>query len=430
MVAVDADVYCGYMCVPFDTLARVMLTAYYLTKLEANGTWTRRFKRSKGFGPLRAIWYDREQYRNGFRFDFLHVLWRARKYLEASKAEDMVYGFLAFDDSPSAHRIKADYTIHYRHTFRNLACSLIKGRESLEILQCIVSTDAIKTIEDSKNPPPRLPSWVPEWINRRFSGGAPILCPGMKHSFAASRGMKHVWVDSQDPDVLIVQGHVIDVVYKLIEIDFQESTYTHSSLRQILKVEQLASLLTRTLVETARDLDSMNVGSSTTTSRHKDPKSHPRRTYSDIREVALRTLLADGSFGPWQPIHHDIASLLRVYSEDGHKLFSAKDADDPDVALHRYIKDAGTIAEGKRVFLTQHLDIGLGYSSIHKGDLVVLLYGSLAPCILRRKKHKPGSNNEVHYKFVGHAYLDGWMYGDNLRKYKWWEREPKKFSLI
>ena len=136
IVAAEVEVYCGYFCVSFDILARLVLSVYFLMKIEKDGLWSRCMKKSKGFGPLRALWYDRELYHQNKRLDFLHVLWRARKYLEATKPEDMVYSFLAFDDSSSEYRVKADYTIHSAETFRNLACSMIKSKGSLDTSMC------------------------------------------------------------------------------------------------------------------------------------------------------------------------------------------------------------------------------------------------------------------------------------------------------
>jgi len=37
---------------------------------------------------------------------------------------------------------------------------------------------------------------------------------------------------------------------------------------------------------------------------------------------------------------------------------------------------------------------------------------------LRRKTHQ-----SKEYRFMGQCYLDGWMYGDNPRNYRWWEKE-------
>jgi hypothetical protein len=406
------EVYWGYLCLDFDILARLVLSTYYLVKIEKDGLWSRKFKKSRGLGPLRAIWYDREQYHNHVPLDFLHILWRARKYLEASKPEDMVYSFLAFDNLTPEYKVRADYEISPQETFTNLACSMIKSRKSLDVLQCIVATRATL---------PYLPSWVPDWSNRKFSGGAPILCPGMPHHFNTCRGKDHEWVQ-QDPEslkTLLVKGHIIGSVHTVVEHDCEQNTYYKASLRQVLKLDELIELLTEELDHAKEDKS----GNKTPSSLEQNSKFHPRRIYDDIPATALKTLLADGSFGLVQPIQHSISDLLRVYKAEGDKLFDGHKAE--DIVLHRYIRDTGSVAEGKRPFLTHHLDIGLGYSNVRKGDLVVILYGSKAPCILRRKSHQ-----SKEYRFMGQCYLDGWMYEDNPRKYKWWENDAKTFALV
>lgn len=412
IVAAEVEVYWGYLCLDFDILARLVLSTYYLVKTEKDGLWSRKFKKSRGLGPLRAIWYDREQYHKQVPLDFIHILWRARKYLEASKPEDMVYSFLAFDDLSAEHKVRADYEISPQETFTNLACSMIKSRKSLDILKCVVAT---------RTTLPHLPSWVPDWSNRKFSGGAPILSPGMPHHFNTCRGKKHEWIQQnpESPKTLLVKGHIIDSINTIVGHDCEQNTYYKASLRQVLKLEKLIELLTEELGHAKRD----EPGDRTPPGAEQSCKSIPRRIYDDIPATALKTLLADGSFALVQPIEHSISDLLRVYKTDGDKLFDGHEAE--DIVLHRYIRDAGSVAEGKRPFLTRHLDIGLGYSNLRRGDLVVILYGSKAPCVLRRKSHQ-----STEYRFMGQCYLDGWMYEDNPRDYKWWETEAKIFSLV
>ena len=63
---------------PFDIIARLVLSTYFLTNGNLIGVWSRTIERS----------------------DFLHILWSAWKSLESSKPEDMVYSFPAFDNLP------------------------------------------------------------------------------------------------------------------------------------------------------------------------------------------------------------------------------------------------------------------------------------------------------------------------------------------
>jgi hypothetical protein len=188
---------------------------------------------------LQAFWYDREQYHDRKRLDFLHILWRARKYVEASRPVDMVYSFLAFDDLTKEFKVRVDYKIHPREIFRNLASSMIKSSQSLQILQRVVATQVPKIAETANVLPRELPSWVPDWSNRRFSGGTPILCPGIPYHFEACRGNKHIWIegDPHNSNTLYAKGHIIDMIYTVIPNYSEANTYLKMSLRQVLKVE-------------------------------------------------------------------------------------------------------------------------------------------------------------------------------------------------
>jgi hypothetical protein len=53
IVAAEVEVYCGNLCIPFDSLARLVLSTYYLSKVEKDGIWSGKIKRSEGFGPRR-----------------------------------------------------------------------------------------------------------------------------------------------------------------------------------------------------------------------------------------------------------------------------------------------------------------------------------------------------------------------------------------
>ena len=93
----------------------MVLATYYLTRVEKDGVWCEKIKKRKGFGRYEqfgTIASNMYHKRNRSEpLDFLHILWRARKYLEALNLGDTVYSFLAFDDFSCDHKIKADYMI-------------------------------------------------------------------------------------------------------------------------------------------------------------------------------------------------------------------------------------------------------------------------------------------------------------------------------
>lgn len=63
-------------------------------------------------------------------------------------------------------------------------------------------------------------------------------------------------------------------------------------------------------------------------------------------------------------------------------------------------------SRNKRFFCTQNGAFGIGPQAAQSGDQIVLLYGSNAPCVLRKK----GS----YYQFVGECYLHQHMHGEAI----------------
>jgi hypothetical protein len=76
---------------------------------------------------------------------------------------------------------------------------------------------------------------------------------------------------------------------------------------------------------------------------------------------------------------------------------------------------------GRRCFMTKQGHVGLGPGKMRKGDVVVVAVGAIAPFVLRPVSN-PGDPDEVsaeQYRYVGEAYLHGFMYGEALgREYQ------------
>lgn len=144
------------------------------------------------------------------------------------------------------------------------------------------------------------------------------------------------------------------------------------------------------------------------------------------RKTLLCTILANGSFTTSGEMNHSIEELLKAYENEDNPL-AAEDADaEAEAKLRQYLRQTGEVASGKRVFLTDELDIGLGFSTIRKGDIVCVLYGSRMPCILRKE-----DISQHGYTVVGLCYLHGWMDGTrNPRSRDWWNETPESFVLV
>lgn len=95
----------------------------------------------------------------------------------------------------------------------------------------------------------------------------------------------------------------------------------------------------------------------------------------------------------------------------------AAEYNDQVVACHRY----------RRLFLATTSSLGLGPSATCVGDIVVVLYGSRLPVVLRPRLDLP---NGDHYQFIGLCYFHEVMDGTATRKYQANGGEAMTFKLV
>ncbi|KAK3312636.1 heterokaryon incompatibility protein-domain-containing protein [Apodospora peruviana] len=410
VVASRVEMIWGHLSLPFEFIVNLIQTIYSITKGGRDGGWHKRLKSTAGFAPLRAIHHHRMELLQQNKKDFLTILWHARKHLLAKDERDYIYAFLGFH-GPTMRRLHAgpttsdrpiiaDYKITVKETYKRLARVAIWNSRSLDILQYVVPTQTSETTVA------RLPTWVPNWAERRFTSGSPVLVPGVPHRFSACGDFPHD-PDNSESSVLKIKGHVISAVQKVISHDFPHS-YFGRILRDVVKLDELKSLLEAELLST---------------DKRAEERNEPRL---DSRTI-LRTLLVAGAFSLDPRMPYSLDELLDAYNQD--------DGMPPtkDTRVYRaqlYLRQTLEVSSGKRVFLTSNAEIGLGYRTMKEGDLICIVHGSKMPCVLRRSSRVQG-----HFNFVGHCYLDGWMFGPSgntnpRRHWAWWKSEPRCFRLI
>jgi hypothetical protein len=411
VVADKVEMIWGSLHLPFDFVAGLILSSYSIFKGEDDQKWYQLLKKARGFGPLRSIWFDRRKKQLGEPMDFLHILWRARKYLDASDHRDLVYSFLGFHDFQPGFELRPDYTIKMddpnyprsvAKTFVGLARTTIASSGSLHIFRCIAPTKPSRY---------NLPSWVPNWAERSFRCGSPIVLSGVPNKFKACLGRQHDFITS-NPRHLLVQGHIIAHVRSIIEEKIDPSSYQSRLGSDTIGLKQLA-------LEVSKQMQLLETEAPSELSMHFHHDHH--NDNQRLEKILFRTILADGACSSIQPMEFSIDDLMRV-----HKGSSAQSEDGRlrDHTLKQYIRQAGSVVLGKKVFLTDRLEFGLGYSNMTCDDIVCLIYGSNTPCILRKSSRMASGC----YKLLGQCYLDGWMFGE--KKVDWWEQEAKTFTLV
>ncbi|KAF5700270.1 het-6OR heterokaryon incompatibility (het-6OR allele) [Fusarium mundagurra] len=416
VVAEKVDMAWSRVVLPFDFVTGLIVNAYSIFKSEEDGKWHEKLKKTKGFGPLRAIFYDRLEHKKG-RLDFLNVLWHARLHLDATDDRDRVYAFLAFHEptsmkSPGATpqdsetTIKPSYSSLVQDVYTHFARRVVQSSQNLDILQFVVPTQKSDY---------ELPSWVPNWAESRFVSGSPIVIPGVPNRFNACNAKSHVQNSTSSPTELHVLGHILGKVSAVIRHKFKHS-YCSSSLKVAFGLDELDNLVQAQLAKSRKEASGTPV--------------MPGWASAGTRETLLRTFLADGSFTPEHQITYPVKELLDAYDDEP----TSQDSEVPErdaspKSRRQFLRQAGEIASGKRIFLSDHFDIGLGYSTMRKGDFLCILYGSKLPCVLR-KNCGDGSRHDV-YRFIGQCYLDGWMDGSkNPRDWRWWDLNPQAFIIV
>jgi hypothetical protein len=206
---------------------------------------------------------------------------------------------------------------------------------------------------------------------------------------------------------LPVLGHTVGCIGAVLKHSFKHA-YFCSALKEAFQLEELETLLNRKVSQLVQN----------------KCKKLPEWFLDNARKTLLQTILADGSFTTNHELCYLIEDLLAIYdNEDGaHPTEGANG----ETKLRQYLRQTGEVASGKRIFLTEELDVGLGFSTIRAGDIVCILYGSQLPCILRKD-----DSLQHRYTFVGLCFLHGWMDGErNTRNWDWWRQDPEEFILI
>lgn len=237
-----------------------------------------------------------------------------------------------------------------------------------------------------------LPSWVPAF-GRRFD---PELDAGaMPRFFCASFGLPVSYLDDQAGDNNIsLSGLYVD------EIDDSRIRSLSRCCRQAGDLVGFFRNSTEMLATAQADV-----------------------TRSTDNSALAMTLTAGCSYHGEQTSEQDVLDF-----EDFSKCL-AEDNRVPDSdrgpsknAANRYADAFWDAACCRRFFITTSGRIGLGPQTMRVNDIVVVLHGGKWPFVLRPK-------GDV-YKFIGHCYVHGIMYGEAVQKHKAEGGEDVVFCLV
>ncbi|CVK96142.1 uncharacterized protein FPRN_12166 [Fusarium proliferatum] len=341
----------------------------------------------------------------------LDLILMSRRY-KCTHPHDKIFGMLgvAAEDT-SSKLLEPNYEISEFDAYRNFVLWEIRHNKSLRVL----GTSSQKSSRQHTSP-----SWVPDF-NRLDSITGLTGSPFSGSYVDASAGMPMEVRESNNCTNLHIKGSIVDTIHTVGKRSFTDRS-TRLSKRQ-RSDEQLSVYdqlqVNRGMVEEARDIWleaakglarglGPGPGGRIFDTNVIDDRPLPDRSISPGWEPFLRVLFGDVSVGSKSSmfIKEITTSFLRLTLAEDQ--LPEEYTQSEEVFAIKALGYFAAIARSRRFART---DMGLaGYVPMRarRGDLVVVLYGSKVPFVVREK-------GDGRYCLVGECYMDGIMHGEGIR---------------
>lgn len=323
---------------------------------------------------------------------------------------DFVYSLLGMADVETTD-LPVDYNLPVSTLFVRATRHIIHKHGNLAVLATV--EDGVM-IQD-------LPSWTPDWSFGTIRHCLDISPEVRKSYYNASKGYRHSINTRGDATNLAVNGKIIDTILEVLDHSFEDLQHDDLSgkypvkkvfdnLLQFLKRESrwepphrtMLGAVVRTLIGGfILSMDDIHI-------------LHPRRLPP---ETDLSELLLDYS-----------DNLISYPDSDNDRYFSNLkgqsflESPELQVLTTRLIISSG-ICEKRRIVFNNRWAIGLAPRKAVPGDLIAILHGATAPCVLRPAEDA----EEGCFRWVGNCYLDAAMQGEAVH---WEEDAGDTFILI
>jgi hypothetical protein len=231
------------------------------------------------------------------------------------------------------------------------------------------------------------PSWIPRWHRRydRDHDPAPLF-ELLFDSSAQTPFSPDLLAAAQGTELFSMRG------FRVSAIDFCSPILTRE-----LACDAIAYL---SLLEEVQAMS------------RKDPNEVGRALIADRSNENKR---ANGACG------EKLQMLVDYIREEGILPSDTTTSNAHTKSLGDYDQAIFAASHNRRFFTTQGGHVGVGPKVGESGDVVVILYGSRAPCVLRRRGE--------HYKFLGTCYVDGIMDGEAVHQHRAEGRVDELFTL-
>ncbi|KAE9367374.1 HET-domain-containing protein [Stipitochalara longipes BDJ] len=319
--------------------------------------------------------------------DFIKLL-KMGRFRKVTEQVDRVYGFLGLVDEEL--RVAAAPFINYSpeskrdywKAYANIAKLLLQRDPELHLLSTV----------PSRNRPPSMPSWCPDYSAAGLSGTSIQEARNGNYNFHAGYVQSTQRVTNiefgPDPYTLKLKGFRLDKVDKVITVNFmpfsgwEEERIQNATRENLAQWEKQCLALARATI-----------------------KQGPSRPH--FLDVHWRTLSFDQMADQPNEVVRQAYLNFRHWASQTHAQFPRGLSAEAKRMAIRFIDKIG-FSCSRAYFSTVGGRLGLGPRNMAVGDLVCIVYGAKVPYILRSRR----TGTKV--ALVGDSYVDGAMYGESL----------------
>ncbi|KAK0726506.1 heterokaryon incompatibility protein-domain-containing protein [Apiosordaria backusii] len=403
MLARSAVIYCGSQVIPWatyrDAIAGLTRHSELLLKFHSideypvprmNRTW---------YGIIAAHMESQldpkgSNNRSSSTTDFLSLM-ESHRYRKCVEPKDKIYGMLGLVSAEQRQLVTVDYAASLTEVFTSFVGSVIQNTQRLDII-CFTRHSPVYERPD------RLPTWVPDWAYQRET--LPIRASAAVR-FDASRGRRAESGITGAGFKLSFRGVRMDTI-GLCSVTCSLPWNGGGLLLALASAWMMARGALGNETDTAeRFCEAVFFGSG----RKQFGAEHVGRMFQTFRDY--QQMMMDSSF---LPLDSGVFSTTVTAVDQS-----------VDKATSRAIWSlAGNCLAGRRAFVTrQQALLGVGSGYLGNNDVVCVPLGCDTPVVLRAL-----GNGE--YRFVGDAYVCGYMGGRAMSELDERQKELEEFVVV
>ncbi len=322
---------------------------------------------------------------------------RAYRRKLASDPRDKIFGILGVLPEDVRKEFLVDYSLSIKEVYTNVADFLLSTTNCLDVICESIHFPKQAGVAN-------LPSWVPDW-----SRSPETRALGYSHNFTAAADTDADWrLLDERRNELEISAIYIDTVWKrgvAVATLCTSADYLMAFLHWRAILSDYMSSMDFELQKEMEEAFCRTICLGQIPLKQK-PDEWMRNTYR-VFATLLRNRL------PKLPLDDALSKYI----------------DDPGntETNHRQLlqSDFGSHMMGRCFFLTEAKRLGMGTGCMLPGDIIVVPLGCRTPIIIREADKRRGI-----FQLVGDVYLDGYMDGKAVERWKAGKKKVEKFVLV